>query len=351
MEHKIGRSVSLYSYQQEYHEGKLDLEGCIREVAKTGATGIELLAEQMVDEFPVITPEFKEKWFGWMKQYNTEPTCYDAFLENKIYDNRTLTLREQIAMMERDIKIAHELGFQTLRTLVATPMNVIEGSLACAKEHDIKVCIEVHSPFSLNSGWSDGYMEMILRTQTKHFGFMPDWGIFCKHIPDELRNQAFRFGATTEGVKIVDDFFHERISKGIEKIKYDLNLGKAHQDYMKANGFPKVMEALEKINASKADIKYAMSSFEYTWCDTKDILDNIDYIYHTHAKCYNLTKDCIDPVIPIDEVVAAYKKAGYKGYLSTEYEGNRMLNDALEVDSIEQVRRHQVALQRAIETA
>ena len=66
MDYKIGRSVSLYSYQQEYYEGKLDLEGCIRETAKTGATGIELLAEQMIDSFPVITPEFKEKWFGWM---------------------------------------------------------------------------------------------------------------------------------------------------------------------------------------------------------------------------------------------------------------------------------------------
>ena len=59
MDYKIGRSVSLYSYQQEYYEGKLDLEGCIRETAKTGATGIELLAEQMIDSFPVITPEFK----------------------------------------------------------------------------------------------------------------------------------------------------------------------------------------------------------------------------------------------------------------------------------------------------
>lgn len=106
MDYKIGRSVSLYSYQQEYYEGKLDLEGCIRETAKTGATGIELLAEQMIDSFPVITPEFKEKWFGWMETYHTEPTCYDAFLENHIYDNRTCTLREQIDMMKRDLRIA-----------------------------------------------------------------------------------------------------------------------------------------------------------------------------------------------------------------------------------------------------
>ncbi len=64
MSYDIKRSVSLYSYQEAFFTGKLDLEGCIRESAKAGATGIELLAEQMVEEFPVITPEFKEKWFG-----------------------------------------------------------------------------------------------------------------------------------------------------------------------------------------------------------------------------------------------------------------------------------------------
>lgn len=45
------RSISLYSYQDEYYDGKLDLEGCLRETAKTGATGVELLAEQMIKSF------------------------------------------------------------------------------------------------------------------------------------------------------------------------------------------------------------------------------------------------------------------------------------------------------------
>ncbi len=349
MSYDIKRSVSLYSYQQEYYEGKLDLEGCIREASKAGATGIELLAEQMMDDFPLVTDEFKEQWFGWMKKYKTEPTCYDAFLENHIYDNRTLTLREQVDMMKRDISIASELDFKTLRTLVATPLDVIEGSLEYAAQKDVKICIEVHSPFSLNSGWAEGYLKMIEKTGTKHFGFMPDFGIFCNDIPDALREQAFRLGASKEGVKIVDDAFRSRVDKGFTKIKYDLNLGRAHKAYMEANGFPQLMEALKKAGANEADFRYAGESFQYTWNDPKDVIDNIEYIYHTHAKCYNLTEDYIEPSMPLQEIIDAYKKAGYKGYLSTEYEGNRLLNDALEVDSIEQVRRHQEAMKRAIE--
>lgn len=349
MKYDIKRSVSLYSYQEEYYLGKMTLEDCIHAASEAGATGIELLPEQMMDDFPAVTPQFKEKWFGWMEQYGTEPTCYDAFLENHIYDNRTCTLREQVAMMERDIKNARTLGFQTLRTLVSTPMDVIEGSLACAAENDIKICIEVHSPFSLNSGWADGYMEMIQRTGTRHFGFMPDFGIFCKRIPTDLREQAFRKGASEACVKMVDEAFQERIEKGFTKIGYDLNLGAAHHAYMVANGMPALMERLEKAGANAADKAYAGESFNYTWCDPQDIIDNIQYIYHTHAKCYHTTEDYEESSIPMRQVIDAYKKAGYHGYLSTEYEGNRMLNDAFDVDSVEQVRRHQECMRRAIE--
>ena len=349
MTHNIKRSVSLYSYQEEYYLGKLSLEDCIREAAKTGATGIELLPEQMMEDFPVVTEEFKHQWFEWMEKYGTEPTCYDAFLENHIYKNRTCTLREQVQMMERDIKMAHELGFKTLRTLVSTPMDVIKGSIPCAEANDIKVCLEVHSPFSLNSGWADGYLELIHKTGTKNFGFMPDFGIFCREIPSPLRDQARRRGVSEECIQAIDEAFIKRVTNGITKIQYDTNLGRAHQAYMKVNGLPELMEKVTKLGGDKTALDYAFSSFEYTWCDPQDIIDNIQYIYHTHAKCYHTNENYIETSILIKEVVEAYKKAGYQGYLSTEYEGHRMLNDAFDVDSIEQVRRHQEAMRRAIE--
>lgn len=149
MSYDIKRSVSLYSYQDEYYDKKLDLEGCLRETAKTGATGVELLAEQMIRRFPlpIETEEFRNQWFGWMKKYNLEPSCYDAFLENHIYDNRMLTLSEQINMMKRDIRLASLLGFKNLRTLVSTPMDVIEGSLEYAEQMNVKIGLEVHAPF------------------------------------------------------------------------------------------------------------------------------------------------------------------------------------------------------------
>lgn len=347
----IKRSVSLYSYQDEFYNQQLDLEGCLRETAKAGATGVELLAEQMIRRFPlpIETESFRVQWFGWLKQYGLTPSCYDAFLENKIYDNRTLSKGEQVNMMKRDLRMASLLGFPCIRTLVSTPLDVIEGSLAYAEEVGVKIGLEVHAPFSLNSTWAEGYLNMIRSTGTKFFGFIPDMGIFCKNIPDVVRDKYRRAGAKEECLRIVDECYAQRVSKGFVKIKYDLNLGKANMEYRMANGMAEMMAAVEKAGGGSADIGYANESFVFSWSEPQDLIDNIDYIFHVHAKCYNTDENYLETATAIEEVVAALKKAGYQGFLSTEYEGGEHLRASLEVDSVEQVRRHQEALRRAIE--
>ena len=189
---------------------------------------------------------------------------------------------------------------------------------------------------------------MIKRTGTKFFGFMPDMGIFCKSIPDVVRDKARRMGASEECIKIVDDAYAQRVAKGFTKIKYDLNLGKANMEYRMANGMKEMMDAIEAAGGNDADRWYGNVSFTYSWSEPQDIIDNIDYIYHTHAKFYNVHEDYVETAVAIPEVIEAFKKAGYKGYLSSEYEGGEHLRD-VGVDSIEQVRRHQEAMRRAIE--
>ncbi len=345
----IKRSVSLYSYQDEYYDGTLDLEGCLCETAKTGATGVELLAEQMIKTFPnpIEDEAFRAHWFELLDKYGLTPSCYDAFLENRIFRNRTCSVGEQVNMMKRDLRLAKLLGFPVIRTLVSTPMPVIEGSLEYAEKIGVKIGLEVHAPFSLNSGWADGYLEMIHRTGTKYFGFIPDMGIFCRNMPDVVRDQARRMGASEECIRIVDACYAERVAKGFTKIKYDLDLGKANMEYRMANGMKEMMDAITAAGGKAADEWYAGQSFTYSWSEPQDIIDNIDVIFHTHAKFYNVHEDLTETAVALPEVIEAYKKAGYVGFLSSEYEGGEHLRD-IGVDSITQVARHQEAMRRAI---
>ena len=55
-----------------------------------------------------------------------------------------------------------------------------------------------------------------------------------------------------------------------------------------------------------------------------------------------------DSLIPYDEIVKVLRQGGYSGYICSEYEGNRWVEDFEEPDSVEQVRRQQVMLARLL---
>jgi hypothetical protein len=76
------------------------------------------------------------------------------------------------------------------------------------------------------------------------------------------------------------------------------------------------------------------------------------YCHHIQAKFYEMTDDRTEYSIPYDEIIPVLIEGGYRGYLSSEYEGNRHIQDVYEVDSVEQVRRQHAMFQHLLgETA
>lgn len=322
----IKRGVSLYSYQEEFYTGKLNLEQCIAEVAKTGAKGIELLPEQMLFGYPKASDEFVEQWFGWMEQYGVEPVAYDAFLDNKLYANRLLTLEENVDMMVRDLKLAKKLGFKILRTLVSTPLEVVQASIPYAEEYGVKIALEVHSPFTFGTPWFEERMEYIISSGTQWFGIMPDLGIFVKRIPPVMEQRYIRDGGTPEIIQ----FISENYANGVEK---DKTL--------------EIVASME--NSNKVDLAYAELAKHLIYTDPHILKNYIPYIIHVHGKFYDVTEDYQEPSIPYKEIIDILAEAGYEGYINSEYEGNRHIQDFMEVDSIKKVSYHQTLLSNLLD--
>lgn len=74
-----------------------------------------------------------------------------------------------------------------------------------------------------------------------------------------------------------------------------------------------------------------------------------EYIRHIHAKFYEMQRvEGFDYwheySIPYHEIIPVLAEIGYDGYLSSEYEGNRHIEDAHPVDSAAQVGAHQSML-------
>src|ERR1017187_9580002 len=327
------RGVTLYSYQEEYYTRTMTVEDCIEGVSDMGADGIEMLPEAMVPDFPTPSDRWVDQWHGWMDKYHTKPICYTQFQETKLYKSRPLTDEEAVANMVRDLKLAKRLGFKIVRGIAWTPLEHIEKALPYAEEYDIKFAVEIHSPIPLMGDRVNQCLDMIHRTKTKNFGFVPDFSLFAKRPPRIERDQKIRQGLLT---KLVADYLEHAYAADVPFEK-----AKAEAEKM---GYVEIDHGY----GTYLDEVYNRGFFGTTRNDPKDLLKIMPYIFHCHAKFWEMTDDLKEYSIDYAEVLPVLIQGGYDGYLVSEYEGQRFTQDAFETDSCEQVRRHHVMMRRLL---
>jgi len=280
--------VSLYSFMGDYGT-VLDLESALAHVADVGATGVEILGEGHVPGYPEPSPAWIDSWLSLLEKYSLEPTNYGSWIDTRLHPGRSMTAAEGAQALQRDLKLAHRLGFGFVRPkigvvssdLVPDPIwtEAVERSLDLAHELGVVICPEIHSPTPIKHPVVDDYIGLIERTGTKNFGLLIDTGIF------QDRPIPLREGETRETRPAF----------------------------------------LDGIGVNPADFK-----------------DIAQYVVFIQAKFHDINERLEDQQIPWRPVLQALKDSGYTGYLSSEYEGERTPWRA-----IEQVRR-QHALIRSI---
>lgn len=276
--------VSLYSYMTDFGT-VMDLETAMASIADLGATGLEILGEAHIPNYPNPSDEWVEQWFALLSTYGLEPTNYGSWIDTRLHSSglngRDMTVDEGAAALQRDLRLAKRLGFRFVRPkigvvsgdLIPHPIwtEVVEASLPLAEELDVTICPEIHSPTPIKHEVVDDYIALIRRTGTKHFGLLLDTGIFQDRPiplkPGELPGQRPAF---LDGIHV----------------------------------------------------------------DPNDVSDVIDHVVFIQAKFHDIDEELDDKQIPWEPVLKALKDAGYTGYLSSEYEGERE-----PWRSIEQVRR------------
>lgn len=277
--------VSLYSFMGDYGT-VLDLETALAGIADIGATGVEILGEGHIPNYPNPSQEWVDDWFRLLDKYGLEPTNYGSWIDTRLHSSgengRDMTVEEGVAALQRDLRLAERLGFRFVRPkigvvssdLIPHPIwtEVVEQSLPLAEELDVIICPEIHAPTPIKHEVVDEYIEFITRTGTKHFGLLIDTGIFQdRPIPLKPGELPGRRPAFMDGIAV----------------------------------------------------------------DPSDFADVADHVVFIQAKFHDIDENLEDQQIPWEPVLRAIKDAGYTGYLSSEYEGERE-----PWRSIEQVRRH-----------
>jgi sugar phosphate isomerase/epimerase len=320
----IKRGVSLYSFQEEYFLRTMSLEDCIAAAAAIGARGIEIIPEQSIPGYPHLADEFVQTWHGWMKTYGTTPVATDLFLDTKRYPDRWLTTDEQVASVRQDIDIAVLLGASVIRAIINTPPEVMEQAAPYAEDHGVRLLLEVHAPFHYKHPWIVRHLEVMDRTGSPALGLMPDMGTYVKRFPRVVSQRALRDGARPDLVELIVS---------------------TYDDHGDVHG---LMDTVNYMGGGPVEVGLARQATHFTWNDPRNMLEHMSRIGHIQAKFYEMTEDGTEYSIPYDEIIPVLVEGGYDGYLSSEYEGNRHIQDAYPVDSVEQVRRQHVMFQRLL---
>lgn len=276
--------VSLYSFMHDFGT-VLDLESAMAHVADVGATGVEILGEAHVAGYPAPSTAWLDRWFELLERYSLTPTNYGSWIDTRLHSSgpnaRAMTPAEGAAALQRDLRLAKQLGFAFVRPkigvvssdLVPDPIwtESVGRSLDLAAELDVVIAPEIHSPTPIKHPVVDDYIDLIQRTGTRHFGLLIDTGIF------QDRPIPLRPGESRE----------------------------TRPPFLDGIGV-----------------------------DPADLLAIGEYVVFVQAKFHDIDEELVDQQIPWQPVLQGLKDAGYTGYLSSEYEGER---DPWR--SIEQVRR------------
>ena len=325
MEPGIKRGVSLYSFQEELFLGRITVADCIAFAASIGAKGIEILPEQNIATFPHVSDAEIGALHDVLASHGCHFTCYDMFLDTKLRKGEVLSDEEQVASIVRDLELCSRLGIHNMRVLVFVRPDILEQCVPHAERLDIHMGVEVHAPWHLDHAWILRTIEVADRLGTRHLGILPDMGIFMKHYPPAFRARFERQGARPEVAQFIVDQHEAKIM-----CEYT------------------IYEVAVKMKGNPAEVRMAETLRHAPYANPRRLAEYAPYFRHIQAKFYEMNADNTDPSIAYDEVIPVLTQCGWRGTLSSEYEGNRWIQDIEEVDSREQVRRQHAMFEALI---
>jgi sugar phosphate isomerase/epimerase len=343
--HQIKLGVSLYSYQDNYYFHKHDLEGCIAAAAGAGAEGIEVFPEAMMPEWPYVSDAFIDQWNGWMERYDVEPVTLDHFSDRRMWKNKNLSDDELFERSIWYIKLARRLGCKAIRVMhddhigqnflrrdyKLTDITIIERLLPVAARYNIMMALECHSPTAVDDPIQQKYIDLAERSGLPFLGLQVDFSSYEYCISTADVGMYTRRGAHPEILNFVRNKQREAYFAG----------GEFH--------YAQIEDQVKKLGPNEQD--YA--ALEWVRRHTKvysleKLKEYASKVVYMHGKFYDIDSDGQVDNIDYPKVMKALQDGGYKGYICSEFEGNRRMNDAGWVDEIEYVRKHQVLMRKCL---
>lgn len=307
---KIKLGTTLYSLTNEYHGREYSFEQIVRKVAELDlGPGVEVVGFQSIRTFPVVDADYV-RWFrDLLGECGLEPSCLGLNADVNANRKKPLTLDESVETQRIQLRTAHELGFKIARVqgFILGP-EAYERLLPEAERLDVKMGIEIHAPHTVDDPQIMAYREAFDRIDSPYLGFIPDFSTSAVAVPATYIAAARKAGAP-EGVVEEALGLWERCEDADTRRRM-------MQKWREAGVPPGAMGLLARMFGMFG--RQPVSAW-------KDILERT---IHIHGKFYDLDDKGEETSIPFRELLPMFVKAGYEGYISSEWEGHVFTDDS-----------------------
>lgn len=160
------------------------------------------------------------------------------------------------------------------------------------------------------------------------FGLLPDMGIFQRYPRPYNRERQIREGTLTrETAMYIEESYKNRLDKD------------------------EVAARVKRMKPKEDDTRYVDTVYNSasSYQNPKDLLPLLEYCRHIHGKFYEMSKgsEYYDTTVDYENVVPVLVEGSFSGYICSEYEGQRAMENA-DVDEVDEVRRQHVMLKRML---
>lgn len=328
---KIKTCVSLYSLQDEYLNKRMDLEQIMHYIKECGAEGVEILPDQMLKGSPEPSEETLAQWHKYLADTGLKPVISDVFLNTNLYKNRSLTKRECIEALIKEIQLANKMGMKMIRLVSMVPAWVIEPLLPYCEEYDVVIALEVHAGMAFDVQATNDFIKEMKRVNSPYVGLVIDTGIFCRRMPRVVRNYEISVGTTPE----IFDYMDKLFDQGTDFHQLLIKTGGKYPDELTA-----MMNEHDKFSVPLLD---GYENYPYSVLD-----DLMPYIKHFHLKTFEMTEEGPEYSQDYKGLMKYLHEHNYDGYVSTEYEGNRFTLAGHPMQEKNQVRMQQTYLRECL---
>jgi sugar phosphate isomerase/epimerase len=309
---KLG--VSLYSFTNEYVNGKLSLEDCIRTAAEFGAEGFELVGTQMLSSYPYVNDRVLEEFRAMTNAHGIEFVSYGANTDRGLRSDRDLTEEEMLQSSIVDVRTANKLGCKVMRAQYLLSPTALGKLAPYAENYGVKVGVEIHNPETPSSPLMQQYMEVIEKSGSKYIGFVPDFGCFATRPNKPHWDEALANGAPLELLEMAAQLRFEGVPRD-----------EARQRLLEKGANGAVMGAFQGM--------YGFVTF-YNQPDFEGLKIIMPYVVHFHGKFHYLDENLKEASIPYQDILPIIQDSDFDGYIMSEYE------DHLSGRALEMTKRH-----------